>query len=252
MKQHLLVASLLLAASSAQAQVRYSIGPQLGYTLATTDYKVTNSSISTYDTNYRSGFSGGIVGELGVGHLVVRPAVLYAQKGYNQEQSGYLTLGGANGGVSIMGTSSNRTRIDYLVTPLNIGYTQHSDGQGIQAFAGAYFGFVLGGHYTNEVTYSSNNASGTRQENFSGDMASSTSNRPASVSATSTTYVRGRDFGVQGGIGYRHQSLLAQLEYSVGLKNVDPNNSSSSFSGSDAYYNRVFQLSLAYLFGSKS
>lgn len=228
----------MLAASLAHAQVRFSAGPQVGYTLSTADYKFSNA---TFDNRYRSGFSGGLTAEVGVGHLLIRPAVLFAQKGYNQEYTN-------NGSFGTTGTTSSRTRIDYLTVPLNIGYAQHNDGQGFQVFAGAYFGFVLGGHYNGESDYSSPYVSGTQHQTYSGSIVTD-----GNVTSNTDQPVRSKDFGVQGGIGYRYQSLLAQLEYSVGLKNVDPNNSSgSSYTGSPTYHNRVFQLSLAYLFGPKS
>jgi hypothetical protein len=230
-KHVLLTFTLLSTGAAAQAQIRFSAGPQLGYTLATTDYQL--FAYATYDTHYRSGFSGGFTGELGLGHLFIRPAVLYVQKGYTQEET--------RGSISL--TTASHVRTDYLTIPLNIGFTQHRDGQGIQVFAGPYLGLILGGHYTR-----SNSSPSTGTQTYSGRVVGEHPNP-----ATSDELIRGTDFGLQGGVGYRYQRLLAQLDYSRGLLNADPNRSgASSFYGSTAYHNRVFQFSLAYLFGPKS
>jgi hypothetical protein len=232
MYKHLLLAlALLSAVPIAHAQVRFGIGPQVGYTLSSADYKYNSY---TNDSNYRSGFSAGLTGEFGIGHLAIRPAVLYAQKGYNLEQSNPTTN-------TLPQSLSSRRRFDYLTIPINIGYTQHSNGQGVQVFAGGYIGFVLGGHHTEYGTYTDGNP----PQSFSAPVVSANSSKAGLP-------IRSQDAGIQGGIGYRYQAILAQIEYSVGLKNVGPNNSSSSYSGDATYYNRVFQLSLAYLFGSKS
>jgi hypothetical protein len=232
MTKHLLLTFTLLSTSAAaQAQVRFSAGPQLGYTLATTTYQFFASA--TYDTHYRSGLCGGLTGELGLGHLLIRPAVLYVQKGYNQEESR----------ASISLTTTSRVRTDYLTVPLNIGFTQHRDGQGVQVFAGPYLSVLLGGHYTRN-----NSSPSTGYQAHDGRVVSENS-----VSSTSDEAIRPTDLGLQAGVGYRHQCLLAQLEYSMGLLNADANRSGpSSFYGSSVYHNRVLQLSLAYLFRLKS
>jgi hypothetical protein len=233
-KPLLLALTLLSTAPLAHAQVRLSVGPQVGYTLSSANYKLSNID---FDNRYRSGFSGGLTAELGVGHLLVRPAVLYAQKGYSQAYSN-------NGSFGVNFTITSRTRIDYLAVPLNIGYAQRTDGQGFQVFAGAYLGFVLGGHYNTETQRSSVSAPGTITETSTGPIV-----RDGDVTNGNGRVVRSTDVGVQGGIGYRYQNLLAQAEYSMGLKNIEPN--SVNVVSSASYHNRVFQLSLAYLFGPK-
>ena len=227
--------ALLSVTSAAQAQVRLSAGPQVGYTLASADYKDGNA---TFDNRYRSGFSGGLTAEVGLGHLLIRPAVQYAQKGYNQEYTPDPAFG-------YSGHISTRTRIDYLTVPLNIGYALHGDGQGFQVFAGAYLGFVLGGHYHSESEITAPYTNGTQYGTYDGRIV--TDKTPSNYNDLP---VRSTDFGVQGGVGYRYQRLLAQLEYSVGLRNVDPPDNAGN--PSPTYHNRVFQLSLGYLFGPKS
>jgi len=234
-KRILLAWALLSAATATQAQVRLSVGPQVGYTLATANYQHHNIA---FDNGYRSGFSGGLTAELGVGHLLVRPAVLYTQKGYNQ------TFVGAPVFNYPSVSHTNRTRIDYLTVPLSIGYAQHADGQGLQVFGGAYVGFVLGGHYANEWAYSSP-TSPTRYELYDGRVVAD-----GKSFVGNDLSVRSPDFGLQAGLGYRYQRLLAQAEFSLGLRNAEPDR--ITVDALPTYHNRVFQLSLAYLFGLKS
>ncbi|MGI4863107.1 MAG: porin family protein [Janthinobacterium lividum] len=235
MPKRLLLAFTLLG-TAAHAQVRFSAGPQLGYTLATTTYQL--FAVADYDTHYRSGFSGGLTAELGLGHLVVRPAVLYTQKGYNQEE--------VRSGASL--TTTSRMRTDYLTLPLQVGYTQHADGQGFQVFAGPYVGLILGGHYTRDVVYGAGSSGGAQQQTYSGGVVAE-----GTSIGTANYPIRHWDAGFQAGIGYRQQQWLAQLDYSRGLLNADSDRAwASSFYGSTAYHNCVFQFSLAYLFGVKS
>jgi hypothetical protein len=134
-------------------------------------------------------------------------------------------------------------RTDYLTLPLQLGYTQRADGQGMQVFAGPYAGLILGGHYTRAATYSGGNSS-----TYSGGVVAE-----GKGNSSSDQPIRRWDAGFQAGVGYRHQQWLAQLDYSQGLLNADAErNGTSSFYGSSAYHNHVLQFSLAYLFGSKS
>jgi hypothetical protein len=235
-KRLLLAFTFLGTISAAQAQLRFSAGPQVGYTLATTGYQFFGYDAS-YETHYRSGVAGGLTAELGLGHLLVRPALLYAQKGYNQEE------------VRSSQRSTSRVRTDYLTLPLQLGYAQRANGQGFQVFAGPYMGLILGGHYTRNVTYGASAVGGARQQTYSGGIVAERDGG----TAISDQPIRRWDAGFQAGLGYRYQQWLAQLDYSQGLLNADSNRGgANSFYGSSPYHNRVFQLSLAYLFGLKS
>lgn len=228
---------MLLSTATTQAQVRFSAGPQLGYTLASTGYQLFANG-ATYATHYRSGVAGGLTAEVGLGHLLVRPALLYAQKGYNQEE--------VRSGAGL--TTTSRVRTDYLTLPLQLGYAQRADGQGVQVFAGPYAGLILGGHYTRDATYTATSSGGARQQSFSGGIVAE-----GSSGNFSAQRIRRWDAGFQAGVGYRYQRWLAQLDYSQGLLNADPDRTgASSFYGSSEYHNRVVQFSLAYLFGLKA
>lgn len=225
----LLTTTLFSAAPLAQAQVRFSAGPQAGYLPSKVNSKVINGVEE--DMRYRTGFSGGLTGELSVGHLLVRSAILYMQKGYDQDIN------------TISFGIAKSFRINYLVIPINIGYAQHLDGQGFQVFAGPYVGALLGGNYT-EHRYRILNAVSPNPQFISGRVEAI-----GSEYSPTQYLVRAADFGVQGGIGYRYRGLLAQLEYSLGLQNTQPDTPPGTTVPFFIHHNQAFQLSLAYLFG---
>ena len=67
MKKYLLpILALLGVATTAQAQVRLSAGPRVGYNPSTIGYK--SGGIAITNTSYTSGFKTGIAAEIGFGH----------------------------------------------------------------------------------------------------------------------------------------------------------------------------------------
>ena len=226
----LLATTLLSAASVAQAQVRFTAGPQVGYNLTTVNFKVDNGA-ATYATSSKSGFAAGVMADIGFGHLALQPAVQFAQKGYDQVATYSLV-------------TSNRIRLNYLAIPINLAYTQHSDGQGAQVFAGPYLGILLGGNYSAETT------GGQVSNPERGKVVAAESYTPSF--SDSNFYSRRVDAGLQFGLGYRYQGLLLQAAYSLGLTNqasVAEQRAGGSPYPPITYRNRAFQLSLAYLFG---
>ncbi|RZK26775.1 MAG: PorT family protein, partial [Hymenobacter sp.] len=176
----------------------------------------------------------------GVGHFAVQPAALYSQRGFTLRQSGsYGLYDPAN-----TYTHDASVRFDYLMLPLNLAYTQRADGQGAQVFAGVYLGVLAGGRYAG-----TSNGYTERGNVRVGNEATVTN---------SNLYGRRFDNGVQMGLGYRYHGLLAQASYSLGLRNVDTFNGNAlfirnfeSYDGAK-YRNQAFQVSLAYLVGTKS
>lgn len=232
-KLPLLAATLLSAASVAQAQVRFSVGPQVGYNLTTVNFKLDDAGV-TYATSSKSGFAAGVMADIGFGHLALQPAVQFAQKGYDQVATYSLV-------------TSNQIRFNYLAVPVNLAYTQHRDGQGAQVFAGPYVAFLLGGHYSAETT------GGMFPSTETGNVVAATSYRPTFTD--SNFYSRRVDAGLQFGLGYRYQGLLLQAAYSLGLTNqaaVAEQLPGGYSYPAPTYRNRAFQLSLAYLLGPKS
>jgi hypothetical protein len=232
-KRSLLALALLSAAPLAHAQVRFSAGPQVGYTLTTVNFKIDNGA-ATYVTSSRSGFTAGVMADIGFGHLAIQPAVQFTQKGYDQVATYSLV-------------TSNRISLNYLAIPVNLAYTQHSDGQGAQVFAGPYLGILLGGNYSAETT------GGQVSNPEKGKVVAAESYTPNFMD--SNFYSRRVDAGLQFGLGYRYQGLLLQAVYSLGLTNqasVAEQLPGGPRYAPITYRNRAFQLSLAYLLGPKS
>jgi len=226
-----LTGGLLLLASKAQAQVKFSIGPQVGRNVSTV--RISNNPYSPSATStYRSGFNTGLMASLEFQHFAVQPALLYAQMGYRVDgDQPTPDLGGV--------TYHKDIRFNYVTIPTTLAYTQRTSGQGFEAFTGPYMSILLGGH--NETYYSY----GTTYQGkvIPGHEAPNTTNE----------YVRRHDYGLLTGLGYRYGGLLLQASYSLGLRNlgVDYNFYGSHIPG-PTYYNRVLQASLTYLFGLRS
>jgi hypothetical protein len=75
----LLAGSLFLLTTVTQAQVRFSLGPQVTLHRATIHYQ----DPQYFPASYRTGFEAGVVSTIAWGHVALQPAVRYAQKGYH-------------------------------------------------------------------------------------------------------------------------------------------------------------------------
>ncbi|RZK34379.1 MAG: PorT family protein [Hymenobacter sp.] len=236
-----LALALLTTAAAAQAQTRFRFGPQVGYSQTTINYNP-NSQYNEAAIHYTSGFSAGVLADIGFGHWAIQPALQFAQKGYDQTITERFVYPNSR-------TVDIHTQLNYLALPLNVAYTQRPDGQGAQVFAGPYVGLLLGGHYTTELARTSQ--SGTQYESYSGQVVAAESFTPSFTDTNS--YSRRLDAGLQLGLGYRYQGLLAQASYSLGLRDLqsrldDPN--SGYYDPEPTYQSRAFQFSLGYLFGA--
>jgi hypothetical protein len=233
----LFLAGSLLLAGTAQAQTTLSIGPRVGFVRSTA-----SGADSQYELAARSGVEVGLMGTLQRGHFAFQSAVLYSQQGFVRNQR---PLGG---GYTL---ATATTRLNYLSIPLQFAYTQHTNGQGLQFFAGPYLGLLLGGR--NAWDYPSNPATGkvvvTDIHTVYGSTGGYTVRYP-----DYNFYARSVDLGGQVGLGYRLGGALLQVSYSQGLRRV---NSFEQYSvggitsdvDSPNYRNRSFQVSLSYLFG---
>ena len=252
---------LALASSPAQAQARFSVGPQVGAAGSFSSYSDHNNYSNNgrpYQTRYLAGFEAGVAGSLALGRLTIQPALLFSQRGFRIDDDYVSYYSHAS--------TSVRLRLNYLSLPLNVAYAFQSSGQGVQAFAGPYVGLLLGGTYTYHNTYvgyrrPEYTIEGTLPVAGSGQYRSS-SNDPAGtdpsgqVSPPTTYYSRRLDAGFQVGLGYRFGNQLVRAGYSLGLVNqgVSAQIDHGSLGGvyttePPRYYNRALQLSYAYLFG---
>jgi hypothetical protein len=242
MKCPLLLGAGLLLAGTAHAQSTLHFGPQVGFVRSTVYNTSANDS---YSLSGHSGLEVGMAGSLQLGHFAFQPAILYSQQGFTSEQR---PLGGAPA------YSTTTTRLDYLRIPLQMAYTQHADGQGLQFFAGPYLGFLLGGR--NKLDYYNSQAAG-------GVVVTEAHTEQIAVGMYTIRYPdynfygRRLDLGAQGGVGYRFGGALLQVSYSQGLRRVNSVeqydiNGGISEIDSPNYRNRSVQVSLSYLLGPKS
>jgi len=237
---------LFTLAAKAQAQVSFSIGPQVGYNLTSVSYDmVTGSSpyaTYSYETSSHSGFAAGLKASVNLPHFAFQPAILFSQQGYKFSDN-YNSLGSYTS-VGTQSILANR-----LAIPLNFVYTQQADGQGFQLFSGPYISFLLGGSYQNNtvVTPASGASKTYSQEGDvkAGDTYSESPN-------DTNYYQRNLDAGLQAGLGYQFKTILLQAGYSWGLRNIGAAYPASSLNGSSPVLkSRAFTVSLAYLFTSK-
>jgi hypothetical protein len=240
------VGGLLLTVGPAKAQLRYSIGPQVGLTVATARFTPDDFFQHTIpsSTSYRSGVEAGLQATIELAHFQVQPAVLFSQKGYALQGLQYDVVTPA--GVTPVPYEFT-CRLNYLTLPLNLAYTQHPTGQGAQVFAGPYLGLLLGGNYTfaepttTAYVQSGQIRGGVHPANFNG--------------FTDHQYYSQRvDAGVQAGLGYRMGAILFRATYSLGLRNLAPADFDwLRFIGTGPdYRSQALQASIAYRFGLKS
>jgi hypothetical protein len=238
------LASWLLGAGSAQAQVTFRVGPQVGLSSSTAAY---TAGAESFTLSSRRGLEAGLVGVVQKGHLALQPTVLFAQRGFDRHQTFYDSGFG--------GLTDERIRLNYLTVSLPLAYTQHTDGQGVQVFGGPYAGFLLGGKH--ELLYQFPMGS---DQNQAGDVVATDVHTvelgPSSLRLPDYNfYSRRFDLGVQAGLGYRLGGALLQVSYSLGLRNLGPTElytiGSTTYSRYDTpyYRNRAVHVSLSYLFG---
>ncbi|GAB3721184.1 hypothetical protein GCM10027594_01490 [Hymenobacter agri] len=238
----LVVFGLLLVGGAARGQqASLSFGPRVGLNLATYH----SAQLANSETRgYRAGFEAGLAGTVGFGHLALQAAVLYAQRGATSHAE-VTSYTGTGPGVGT--TFDGHSRLNYLTVPVALAYTQHTDGQGAQVFAGPYFGLLLNGRYDNTIT-----PQGAASINASGAITPVNNAGPDLATNTGGAYTRRFDAGLQGGVGYRYHGLLVQASYSLGLLNLAPSYTYNMVPvSSRPHYNRAFHATLTYLFALK-
>ncbi|MGI4820400.1 MAG: outer membrane beta-barrel protein [Janthinobacterium lividum] len=221
-----LTTKLLLLACAAQAQSTFSLGPQVGLNQSSASYF--NDS---YHPSSRTGFEAGVLSSLHLGHVSLQPALLFSQKGY------YLTSGTTQNAA----THNDNFRLNYLTLPVKVVYAR-KDGQGVQVFAGAYLGLLLGGHYERDLVQN-----GTTPVT-AGPI------KPNQSPLTPEEYSSKRlDGGFLVGVGYRYKQAQLQADFTWGGPNLAVNYQYRGvIYNNPIYRNQAIQVSLAYLFAGKS
>jgi hypothetical protein len=240
----ILIISSLFLATAAQAQVTFSIGPKVGYSLSTASFHVSDypDYFSTF-SSYRSGVEAGVLAQIGFGdHWAVQPALLYARKAPSYGTSSYYQPN--NYGYHQQYTLG----LNYLLLPINVLYSQRANGQGKQMFIGPYMGWLLSG------TYRVQSNEGRGEPKAGGPAYDGTVEAGDTYVNSSRYAIRGLDAGLQMGVGYGLGALQLQASFSLGLRNVGAAYAPNALHDYEApvIRTRGFQLSAAYLFGPKS
>ena len=258
MKKQLTCLLLAGLAHQAHAQAVVSFGPRLGGNLATATFNSLESldaaGVSVdYNKSPIVAPLAGLVMNMQWGNWAFQPALIFSQKGLKQRASASYTAAGYSFSESLDVTS----RINYLELPLNVVYTTGSD-HGFQVFAGPYLAVGVGGKATYSESVASSDPSGPFNYSDSGaasftfanefaDPNASTGSNDASLIATARRF----DAGVTAGVGYRVGPVQAQLGYSFGLLNVQPDYPASYQMKNDTGYHRALQLTATYFFTGK-
>lgn len=227
---------LLGSVGCAQGQTVVSAGPVIGFNASTVPYKYDH----TYTTHYRTGGAIGALVNVQRQHLALQVAALYQQKGFRIDDEYTLSR-------SYYSRQKSDYRLNYLTIPVQVAYAFRPDGQGLQVSAGGYAGLLLRGEVQDDLYH---------QDLMDGSIGSYQGTRKIEPGRATdiysiTSYSQRIDAGLQAGVGYRYEQLLVQLSYSYGLRNVGPRYEEGVGVGfiTPSYYNRVAQVSVAYLFG---
>lgn len=236
-----LTAGLAGAATTAQAQTSFSIGPRIGGNLSNVSF--TSDTPTDVKPQQIFGVQVGATAEFRFGtNLAFQPSLIYTQKGFKTESTDSFT---SSGGTSTS-TSKQTLKVGYLEVPLNFVYTTGGD-HGFQLFAGPYLALGVGGKATYESSYT---IPGGITHQDSGTSAVKFANQEPSNSNNDDAYLRPLDAGFNGGLGYRQGPFQVQASYGLGLGNLVPTDSNGKDQGVKVR-NRVIQLSANYFFGGK-
>ena len=242
-----LLVALVCSTATASAQTTFRLGIRGGVNRALTTVAPANymsgGAYYSADKSALYAWQAGLVLEANFNKFAFQPAILFFQKGENQDS--YTYFSGMNGINTLQNTSTNR--YNWLELPLNVVYTLHSD-HGLQIFAGPYVAMAVGGRQKGtEISYASTGVAGGYRTTDFDDK----------ISYGSDTNNRRLDVGFNFGLGYRQGPVQVQLGYGLGLRDlhrtdspsIDPGFSPFSHNfNADTAYNRVAQLTGTYFF----
>lgn len=219
------VLGAMLVAGNTMAQV--SVGPKIGLNLSS----MTNQDnfFGTTDPKSKVGFQvGGMLNAQINDYFAIRPELLFNNVGTKLDF-----------GSGVTGTINT----NYLSIPVNfVGSYPISDNFKIQAFAGPYAAFGLGGKYKIEGPGGSTDGSIKMKKD-------------PGTSTNTDQYLNSLDFGLNFGLGFQYTSFVFTANYGLGLTNLEPHYSDSASEDQRGNfgksYNRNITFGVAYLFGGK-
>lgn len=199
--------------SNAQSN-RLKFGVKAGLNLANIaqNYKISEDED---DTDMLLGLSLGATVEYELKeNLALQSGLIFSRKGYKMDYKDEYE------------SSEGKVKVTWLEVPMNFTYKMND----FQIYAGPYMAFGIGGEMEYDETEDGYSYSSSTDIKF-GDNDSD--------------HVRGFDYGLNLGLGYQTGNLLFNAGYSLGLANLQPNDSDGDYKNS----NRVISFSVSYFFG---
>jgi hypothetical protein len=245
-KALLLVSSLIVSASTAvstaQAQVKFSYGPRIGFQRAhQSDYNPGWETLfgEVQDTPRRYGFQLGVASSIQFSHFAIQPALVFIQKGYHYKQSGEYHYYDQNYHTHL----ATKQNLNYWEVPVNLVFSTGRE-DGFQLLVGGYAALGVEGWHLEkghideppigEFGYYANGWD--REQDAFKDI----------YGGHSGAHLWAYDFGVNGGLGYKHKSLQVQAIYSKGLCQLAHNSFKEDLTKFTTY-NRSVELTVSYL-----
>jgi len=224
MKKIILSAFLLgamLVTKNTMAQV--TVGPKLGLNIA---HIYADDEVGFPDHKSKVGFQvGGMLNAQINDYFAIRPELLFNNIGSKFE----------NDFVSITFNTN------YLSIPVNfVGQYPINDQFKLQAFAGPYMAFGLGGKYKMETPF--------------GDIDGSIKMKKNPSTGGGDFYLNSLDFGLNFGLGFQYSAFVFTANYGLGLTNLESHYKDPAGEdqrGEEKMHNRNITLGVAWLFGGE-
>jgi hypothetical protein len=219
-KSILLVVAILFGIFSINAQT-VNFGAKAGVNFA----DITGDESDSFDG--RTSFHFGAVAEIPVSEkFYFQPEIIYSEQGSDYKDSETDT----DGEYTFTETAEGEIRLGYINIPVMAKYYVT---EGLSIEAGPQVGFLISAKNEYDYTYTETSLEGDFTDTESGED-------------DIKDYVKGIDFGVNFGVGYKLESGLNFVaRYNLGLTDA---NDDTNYLGDSTYKNCVIQLSIGYFF----
>lgn len=233
MKKILLSFAALTFSIAAMSQAR--VGIKAGWNLSNITY---DNSGNTKDSRSLSGFNVGAIADLPLVPKILsfQPGVFYTTKGTKLET-------GDKNNSTVNPYAKYTINPSYIEIPLNfVAKLPIGESSSLFAGVGPYFAFGVAGKQKYETTIAGVHASGS--ESIKWDDDTPFNNDPN----TAYNKMKRFDWGGNVQIGAELSNFLVSAQYGIGFAKV---NSGEDNSTDDKSKNRVFSVSVGYLFGGR-
>lgn len=220
-----LVANLLCVNGFSQ-----SVGPKLGVSISKMAQNFASQDDEFDEEFYSLGLQVGVTSTLPIGYnFLISPELYFIQKG---------------GVLSDKASNTKQVRdINYIELPVYVAYEYGISDFEARFKAGPYLAYAISGKILSA-------SSGTDTE---GDLTfknSVTNDDIANSTTGGVGFLRNIDYGLNFGIDLQYQAFVLSGVYSMGLNNLVPEFDADPDAVKNKIFNRSFQFSVAYLFGT--